>query len=78
MERVARTMSLAHLFLRALERAAPSALALSSGDLIKQGIQALLDGKTKEALDLFTELYGQDANFRDVATKVRDLRSALR
>ena len=35
--------------------AAPSALALSSGDLIKQGIQALLDGKTKEALDLFTK-----------------------
>jgi len=27
--------------------AAPSAHALSSGDLIKQGVQALLDGKTR-------------------------------
>ena len=35
-------------------------------------------GDAQEALVLFTELYGQDANFRDVATKVRDLRSALR
>jgi tetratricopeptide (TPR) repeat protein len=35
-------------------------------------------GDAQEALDLFTELYGQDASFRDVATKVRDLRSALR
>ena len=25
------------------------------------------------ALSLFTELYGQDANFRDVAAKVREL-----
>jgi len=28
--------------------------ALSSGDLIKQGVQAMKDGKAKEALDLFT------------------------
>jgi len=34
-------------------------------------------GDTQEALSLFTELYGQDANFRDVASKVRDLRAAL-
>ena len=34
-------------------------------------------GDTQEALDMFSELYGQDANFRDVASKVRDLRAAL-
>jgi hypothetical protein len=35
-------------------------------------------GETDRALGMFTELYGQDANFRDVAAKVRDLRAALR
>ena len=29
------------------------------------------------ALTLFTDLYGQDANFRDVAAKVRELRASL-
>ena len=35
-------------------------------------------GETDRALGIFTDLYGQDANFRDVATKVRDLRAALK
>jgi tetratricopeptide (TPR) repeat protein len=35
-------------------------------------------GEMDKALNLFTDLYGQDANFRDVAAKVRDLRAALR
>ena len=35
-------------------------------------------GEVDKALHLFTDLYGQDANFRDVAAKVRDLRAALR
>jgi tetratricopeptide (TPR) repeat protein len=35
-------------------------------------------GDVDSALSLFTELYGQDANFRDVATKVRELRAAVR
>ena len=35
-------------------------------------------GETDKALHLFTDLDGQDANFRDVAAKVRDLRAALR
>jgi tetratricopeptide (TPR) repeat protein len=30
-------------------------------------------GETDKALSLFTDLYGQDANFRDVAAKVREL-----
>lgn len=30
-------------------------------------------GETDKALGLFTDLYGQDANFRDVAAKVREL-----
>jgi hypothetical protein len=34
-------------------------------------------GDRDKALSLFTDLYGQDANFRDVASKVRELRSAL-
>jgi hypothetical protein len=33
-------------------------------------------GDVDTALALYTELYGQDANFRDVATKVRELRGA--
>lgn len=39
-----------------------TAPALSSGDLIKQGIQALRDGKGKEALDLFTRAERLDPN----------------
>jgi tetratricopeptide (TPR) repeat protein len=35
------------------------------------------DGDQRKALDLFTDLYGQDANFRDVSAKVRELRSVL-
>jgi tetratricopeptide (TPR) repeat protein len=35
-------------------------------------------GEVDRALDIFTDLYGQDANFRDVAAKVRELRSASR
>jgi len=38
----------------ALAGAPGLSLALSSGDLIKQGVQAMKDGKAKEALDLFT------------------------
>ena len=34
-------------------------------------------GETDRALTIFTDLYGQDANFRDVAAKVRELRGAL-
>ena len=34
-------------------------------------------GEAEAALTLFTDLYGQDANFRDVAAKVRELRAAL-
>jgi tetratricopeptide (TPR) repeat protein len=33
-------------------------------------------GETDKALSLFTDLYGQDANFRDVAAKVRELGGA--
>jgi hypothetical protein len=33
-------------------------------------------GETDKALNLFTDLYGQDANFRDVAAKVRELGGA--
>jgi tetratricopeptide (TPR) repeat protein len=35
-------------------------------------------GDTDRALSIFEELYGQDANFRDVANEVRELRAALR
>ena len=35
-------------------------------------------GDTQEALSLYTELYGQDATFRDVASKLRELRAAMR
>jgi tetratricopeptide (TPR) repeat protein len=33
-------------------------------------------GEMDKALSLYTDLYGQDANFRDVAAKVRELRAA--
>jgi len=33
-------------------------------------------GEVEEALGLYTDLYGQDANFRDVAAKVRQLRGS--
>ncbi len=42
--------------------AAPRAFALSSGDIIKQGVQALKDGKTAQALDLFTQAEKLDPN----------------
>jgi tetratricopeptide (TPR) repeat protein len=35
-------------------------------------------GETDKALDTYTDLMGEDANFRDVATKVRGLRAALK
>ena len=34
-------------------------------------------GDVDKALSMFTDLYGQDANFRDVANKVRDLRAMV-
>jgi tetratricopeptide (TPR) repeat protein len=34
-------------------------------------------GEAQEALSLYSDLYGQDTSFRDVATKVRELRAAL-
>jgi tetratricopeptide (TPR) repeat protein len=34
-------------------------------------------GELDRAYQLFSELYGQDANFRDVAAKVRELKAAL-
>jgi pilus assembly protein FimV len=34
-------------------------------------------GETDKALNLYTDLYGQDANFRDVAAKLRDLKASL-
>jgi tetratricopeptide (TPR) repeat protein len=42
------------LLVVALAGVTPDAWALSSGDLIKQGVSLLRDGKTQEALDLFT------------------------
>ena len=41
---------------------APQAWALSSGDLIKQGVSLLRDGKNQEALDLFTRAQRLDPN----------------
>jgi tetratricopeptide (TPR) repeat protein len=35
-------------------------------------------GEVDRALHLFTDLYGQNANFRDVATKVRELGASSR
>ena len=43
------------LIAAALALSAPVAYALSSADLIKQGVQALKDGKPDKALDLFTQ-----------------------
>ncbi|MFI5182826.1 MAG: tetratricopeptide repeat protein [Vicinamibacteria bacterium] len=34
-------------------------------------------GEADTALEIFTEIHGEDASFRDVAAKVRDLRGAL-
>jgi tetratricopeptide (TPR) repeat protein len=50
------------LLVAALAGAAPPAWALSSGDLIKQGVSLLRDGKTQEALDLFTRAQRLDPN----------------
>jgi hypothetical protein len=33
-------------------------------------------GEVAQALNLYTDLYGQNANFRDVAAKVRQLRGS--
>jgi hypothetical protein len=35
-------------------------------------------GEPDRALGLFSELYGQDSSFRDVAAKVRELKAARR
>jgi tetratricopeptide (TPR) repeat protein len=35
------------------------------------------DGDVRLALSIYSDLYGQDANFRDVASKVRELKAAL-
>ena len=45
-----------------LALAAPSAWALTSGDLIKQGISMMGDGKVQESLDLFTRAQRLDPN----------------
>ena len=50
------------LILAALALTAPRAFALSSGDLIKQGVQALNDGKSQKALELFTQAEKLDPN----------------
>ena len=50
------------ILVAALAGMAPSAWALSSGDLIKQGVSLLRDGKTQEALDLFTRAQKLDPN----------------
>jgi hypothetical protein len=34
-------------------------------------------GDVDKALVLFADIYGQDANFRDVASKVQELKAAL-
>ena len=36
------------------------------------------DGEADQALALYMDLYGQDANFRDVAAKVRELKAAVK
>ncbi|HEU4723816.1 MAG TPA: tetratricopeptide repeat protein [Candidatus Eisenbacteria bacterium] len=46
----------------ALTLTAPRVFALTSGDLIKQGVQALKDGKAEKALDLFTQAEKLDPN----------------
>ncbi|HEU5311964.1 MAG TPA: tetratricopeptide repeat protein, partial [Candidatus Eisenbacteria bacterium] len=50
------------ILVAALAGMAPNAWALSSGDLIKQGVSLLRDGKTQEALDLFTRAQKLDPN----------------
>lgn len=50
------------LSLACLALAAPSVWALSSGDLIKQGVSLLRDGKAQESLDLFTKAQRLDPN----------------
>lgn len=58
--KLARNLLPASLLLLAL--AAAPAWALSSGDLIKQGISLLRDGKVQESLDLFTKAQRLDPN----------------
>ncbi len=50
-----RIYAVALFLIAALVGAPAESLALSSGDLIKQGVQALKDGKAKDALELFTK-----------------------
>jgi tetratricopeptide (TPR) repeat protein len=50
------------LILAALALTAPRAFSLSSADLIKQGVQALKDGKAPKALELFTQAEKLDPN----------------
>lgn len=57
----ARNLLLASLFL-GLALAAPPVWALSSGDLIKQGVSLLREGKVQESLDLFTKAQRLDPN----------------
>ncbi|HEY7727410.1 MAG TPA: hypothetical protein VID50_03075, partial [Candidatus Eisenbacteria bacterium] len=49
-----RTHATGLVLVAALVAVPAAAPALSSGDLIKQGIQALRDGKNRDALELFT------------------------
>lgn len=57
-----RSRSALVLLLAALALVAPRAYALTSGDLIKQGVQALKDGKADKALVLFTQAEKLDPN----------------
>lgn len=50
------------LLVAALAGIAPEVRALSSGDLIKQGVSLLRDGRNQEALDLFTRAQRLDPN----------------
>ncbi len=50
------------LLLAAVALTAPRAFALTSGDLIKQGVQVLKDGNAQKALDLFTQAEKLDPN----------------
>lgn len=50
------------ILVAALAGVAPRAWALSSGDLIKQGVSLLRDGRNQEALDLFTRAQRLDPN----------------
>ncbi len=57
-----RVPAVALLLIAALAGAPSLSFALSSGDLIKQGVQALKDGKAKDALELFSRAEKLDPN----------------